>query len=72
LNPKPVEDEPLFLDDMSDFDMEEILQESQKPTETTTDGEMTKEISTRESSKPAERDEFEVEMAVLNDIDGLY
>jgi hypothetical protein len=72
VNPKPSEDEPLFVDDLSDFDMEEILQESRKATEKAADGEMTKEISTQEPSNTVELDEFEDEMDALNDVADLH
>lgn len=72
MNPKSVEDEPLFVEDFSDFDMEEILREPRKLTETATDDETTKEAFTRRSSNVAERDEFEDEMDALNDIGKLH
>lgn len=57
-----VEEEPLFVDDGSDIDMDELLQGTQK----STDEGMTAE---RNVGKEVGRDDFEDEMAALNDVD---
>jgi hypothetical protein len=58
-------------DDMSDFDMDEILG-TQKPNETNTgNGGSEKEIAANETREDT-RDEFEDEMDALIDMDALY
>jgi hypothetical protein len=59
-------DEPLFVDDFSDFDMDEILQGTQTET---MNGDTQKDNG---AAKPVERDDFEDEMDAMNDIDGLF
>ena len=64
------EDEPLFVDDdMSDFDMDELLG-TQKPTETTAAGEKTSEGDG--DAKSIEQDEFEDEMDAMKDIGDFF
>ena len=64
------EDEPLFVDDdMSDFDMDELLG-TQKPTETTAAGETTSERDG--AAKSIEQDEFEDEMDAMKDIGDFF
>jgi len=69
------DDEPLFVDDMSDFDMDEILAGTQKQGETASTGETRTEAmgagetNKDDSAKLVERDEFEDEMDALNDMD---
>jgi hypothetical protein len=53
-------EEALFVDDVSDIDMDELLQGTQRPKET-------EEVQT--SGKGGEGDEFEDEMAALHDMD---
>jgi hypothetical protein len=61
-----VEEEPLFVDDGSEIDMDELLQETQRPKET----EMMEENGGgNNGSNTFERDDYEDEMAVLNEID---
>src|SRR5277367_6250783 len=65
-----VEDEPLFVeDDMSDFDMDELLG-TQKQTETTAVGETTSEGDG--AAKSIEQDEFEDEMDAMKDIGDFF
>ena len=63
-----VEDEPLFLDDMSDFDVEEIFQGSQKESE---EAKASDSIGAQEAAQPPERDEFADEMEAMNDLDNF-
>ena len=56
------EEEPLFVDDGSDIDTPELLQDTQLQGEEET-------VEERDSGKPIEEDEFEDEMAALNDMD---
>ena len=64
------EDEPLFVDDdMSDFDMDELLG-TQKPTETTAVGEKTSEGDG--DAKSIEQDDFEDEMDAMKDIGDFF
>ena len=53
----------MFVDDLSDFDMDEILQGSQKESEWTREEGTSKEV---EATTEADRDEFEDEMEVMN------
>jgi len=69
------EDEPLFVDDESDFDMDEILRGSQERRDTDKDistatitATTTAQPSTA-STAPVERDEFEDEMEAMGDMD---
>jgi hypothetical protein len=54
------EEEALFVDDVSDIDMDELLQGTQRPKDV-------EEVQT--SGKGGEGDEFEDEMAALHDMD---
>jgi hypothetical protein len=64
------EDEPLFVDDdMSDFDMDELLG-TQKPTETTAVGE--KMSGGDGAAKSIEQDDFEDEMDAMKDIGDFF
>lgn len=70
-------DEPLFVDDLSDFDMDEILAGSQgqsesRTGETGTDGVVAGETNKDKSTKFVERDEFEDEMEAMNDGDDFF
>ena len=67
---KSAEDEPLFVDDddMSDFDMDELLG-TQKQTETMEAGKSNDDVAT---AKSAEKDEFEDEMDAMKDIDDFF
>ena len=77
MDPVVENDEPLFVDDLSDFDMDEILAGSQKQSETRTgemgtDGVVAGETNKDESAKFVERDEFEDEMDAMNDMDDFF
>jgi ribosomal protein L12E/L44/L45/RPP1/RPP2 len=70
-------DEPLFVEDLSDFDMDEILVGTQKQSETRTSESGTDEVvagetGKNESGKSVERDEFEDEMDAMNDLDDFF
>jgi ribosomal protein L12E/L44/L45/RPP1/RPP2 len=71
------DDEPLFVDDLSDFDMDEILAGTQKQNETRTgeagtDEVVSDETNMNESGKYGEKDEFEDEMDAMNDMDDFF
>jgi hypothetical protein len=67
-----VEDEPLFVDDdMSDFDMDEILG-TQKPNETNTGNGGSEKGVVVSETRGNTRDEFDDEMDALIDMDDLY
>jgi hypothetical protein len=55
-----VEEEPLFVDDVSDIDMDELMQGTQRPNDA-------EEVQA--SGTGVEGDEFEDEMAALQDMD---
>ena len=57
------------MDDMSDFDMDDIMG-SQEPRDTNKDDEIVKAAVPVTST--ATRDEFEDEMEAMNEIDDLY
>ena len=64
-----VEDEPLFVeDDMSDFDMDELLG-TQKQTETTTEEKKSDDVGVVKST---EQDAFEDEIDAMRDIDDFF
>jgi replication fork protection complex subunit Csm3/Swi3 len=67
---KSAEDEPLFVDDddMSDFDMDELLG-TQKQRETMEAGKSSDDVA---AAKSAEKDEFEDEMDAMKDIDDFF
>jgi replication fork protection complex subunit Csm3/Swi3 len=66
---KNVEDEPLFVeDDMSDFDMDELLG-TQKQTETTTEEKTSEDVGVVKST---EQDAFEDEIDAMRDIDDFF
>jgi hypothetical protein len=65
-------DEPLFVDDLSDFDMDDILQGTQKEGETSTGATTIDETRKDESAKTAGRDEFEDEIDAMNDMEGFF
>ena len=54
------EEEALFVDDVSDIDMDELLQGTQRPKEV---------AEVQGSMQGGDPDEFEDEMAALNDMD---
>jgi hypothetical protein len=71
------QDEPLFVQDDSDFDMDEFLQGSQEQNKaTSTDASNGGEVATvtagPEKTRHPERDEFEDELDALNEMDGFY
>jgi len=77
VDPLVEDNEPLFVEDLSDFDMDEILAGSQKQSETRTgakgtDGVVAGEINKNESGKSVERDEFEDEMDAMNDMNDFF
>jgi hypothetical protein len=67
------EDEPLFVDDMSDFDMDDIMG-SQEPPEAQEP--LKQAADTNESPVPtdtsARQDEFEDEMEAMGEMDDMY
>ena len=67
---KSAEDEPLFVDDddMSDFDMDELLG-TQKQRETMEAGKSSDDVA---AVKSAERDDFEDEMDAMKGIDDFF
>lgn len=68
MNPAPAEDEPLFVDDMSDFDMDEILRGSQELNDLTQDdGHVQSTRDKLTNMLHEEQDEFEDEMDALNE-----
>jgi hypothetical protein len=65
-------DEPLFVDDLSDFEMDDILQGTQTEGETSTGAATIDETRKDESPKTAGRDEFEDEMDAMNDMGDFF
>jgi hypothetical protein len=68
-------DEPLFVDDESDFDMDDILGGSQEQSNTTdaiTSGTAVTIEETVKETKPETRDEFEDELDVMNEMDDFF
>ena len=63
------EDEPLFVDDMSDFDMDEVLQSSQKQPEETVDNAAVGEKRATEPVQKDDFDDFADEMDAIHDLD---
>ena len=68
------DDEPLFVDDMSDFDMDEILAGTQRQIETAAgethiNGMAAGGTNKDDAAKSVDRDEFEDEIDAMNDMD---
>ena len=68
------DDEPLFVDDMSDFDMDEILAGTQRQIETAAgetriNGMAAGGTNKDDAAKSVDRDEFEDEIDAMNDVD---
>ena len=62
----PVEDEPLFVDDMSDIDMDDILQSSQKEPDESTNANSTGNAAVGHA-EPGQIDEYEDEMDAIHE-----
>lgn len=69
LEPKSTDDEPLFVDDFSDYDMDEILKGSQmQETAKAVESEINKEPATEEPAKRSTWDDFQDEMEVMGEM----
>lgn len=65
-------DEPLFVDDLSDFDMDDIPQGTQKEGETSTGTTTIDQTNKDEGAETVDRDEFEDEMDAMNDMGDFF
>jgi hypothetical protein len=66
--PARVQDEPLFVDDMSDIDMDDFFRGSQNETGETIDSGTLKDKTVDLTQELGENDDFEDEWQAMNDL----